>query len=194
MLGVPLSDYWQQSADATELAIYIVVANDALNGKKPTDTAEHPDLMLESRKNGSDGLLNTAVQSIAGIAKMAVFAASALTHGYIHTSILDGKTSIMCRARNGAMWDADFRPINGTAYDYEMPPLHRHCRSFMRPYFGGEVAKVNHETWLNSKTIEQQNSMLGKGRAELWRRGVITFKDMVDQTGRPLNLSDLKDL
>ncbi len=33
--------------------------------------------------------------------------------------------------------------------------------------------------------------MLGKGKADLWRRDVITFADMLDQSGRPLTLKNL---
>lgn len=40
-------------------------------------------------------------------------------------------------------------------------------------------------------TPEEQDKALGKGKADLWRRGVITFADMLDQSGRPLTLKEL---
>ncbi|MDE3957705.1 phage head morphogenesis protein, partial [Glaesserella parasuis] len=51
--------------------------------------------------------------------------------------------------------------------------------------------QINYENWLKSKSPEQQDQVLGKGKADLWRRGVITFADMLDQSGRPLTLKDL---
>ncbi|SUT93214.1 translation initiation factor IF-2 [[Actinobacillus] rossii] len=51
--------------------------------------------------------------------------------------------------------------------------------------------QINYENWLKSKSPEQQDQVLGKGKADLWRRGVITFADMLDQSGRPLTLKQL---
>ncbi|MDO9819619.1 phage head morphogenesis protein, partial [Glaesserella parasuis] len=51
--------------------------------------------------------------------------------------------------------------------------------------------QINYENWLKSKSPGQQDQVLGKGKADLWRRGVITFADMLDQSGRPLTLKDL---
>ncbi|MDD2164826.1 phage head morphogenesis protein, partial [Glaesserella parasuis] len=51
--------------------------------------------------------------------------------------------------------------------------------------------QINYENWLKSKSPEQQDQVLGKGKSDLWRRGVITFADMLDQSGRPLTLKDL---
>lgn len=52
---------------------------------------------------------------------------------------------------------------------------------------------TTYESWLKNKTEAQQDSILGKGKAELWRKGEITFRDMLDQTGRPLTLRELQD-
>ena len=34
----------------------------------------------------------------------------------------------------------------------------------------------------------------GKGRYDLWKKGKITFRDLVDQNGRELTLAQLKEL
>ncbi|MDE3987769.1 phage head morphogenesis protein, partial [Glaesserella parasuis] len=96
---------------------------------------------------------------------------------------------------------------------YQRPPLHPRCRSILqlvtkswkelgidaeempsstRASQDGPVSEqINYENWLKSKSPEQQDQVLGKGKADLWRRGVITFADMLDQSGRPLTLKDL---
>jgi hypothetical protein len=38
----------------------------------------------------------------------------------------------------------------------------------------------------------QQDDMLGKGRADLFRAGDITLRDLVSGQGRPLSLEELK--
>ncbi|MDP0246116.1 hypothetical protein Q7Z55_11735, partial [Glaesserella parasuis] len=93
------------------------------------------------------------------------------------------------------------------------PPLHPRCRSILqlvtkswkelgidaeempsstRASQDSPVSEqINYENWLKSKSPEQQDQVLGKGKADLWRRGVITFADMLDQSGRPLTLANL---
>ena len=53
--------------------------------------------------------------------------------------------------------------------------------------------RINYESWLHSKTHEEREQVLGKGKADLWQRGVITFSDMLDQSGRALTLRELQD-
>ena len=99
---------------------------------------------------------------------------------------------------------------------YQRPPLHPNCRSTLRlvtkswrelgldandipestrASMDGQVKdNLNYENWLKSKTTEQQDEVLGKGKAELWRKGIITFRDMLDQSGRPLTLKELKEI
>lgn len=63
-----------------------------------------------------------------------------------------------------------------------------------RASMDGQVKQgLTYEDWLKGKTPEEQDKVLGKGKADLWRRGVITFRDMLDQTGRPMTLKQLQD-
>jgi hypothetical protein len=47
-----------------------------------------------------------------------------------------------------------------------------------------QFLKMHDEKW--------QNEMLGKGKAQLWRDGKITLSQLLDQSGRPLKLSELR--
>ncbi|WP_424411224.1 phage minor head protein [Pasteurella sp. PK-2025] len=63
-----------------------------------------------------------------------------------------------------------------------------------RASMDGQVKEnITYEDWLKNKTKAQQDEILGKGKADLWRNGVITFRDMLDQSGRPLTLKELKE-
>lgn len=57
----------------------------------------------------------------------------------------------------------------------------------------GQVAReLNYEAWLKSKPEAFQKEVLGETKWQLWRDGKITsFKDLVDQTGRPLTVEEL---
>ena len=58
----------------------------------------------------------------------------------------------------------------------------------------GQVARgLNYEGWLRGKSRTFQDGVLGKGKAELWRSGGIkSLSQLVDQTGRPINLAQLQ--
>ncbi len=53
-------------------------------------------------------------------------------------------------------------------------------------------AKTTFNNFLVRKGKAYQDEMLGKGRADMWRAGKITLKDLVDGNGRPLTLAELK--
>ncbi|MDY0626702.1 phage head morphogenesis protein, partial [Pasteurella multocida] len=134
--------------------------------------------------------------------------------GEQHISTLDTRTSEVCRARDGLVWDLNQKPVGDHKVPYQRPPLHPNCRSTLRlimkswrelgfdvdeipestrASMDGQVkANITYEDWLKNKTKAQQDEILGKGKAELWRNGVITFRDMLDQSGRPLTLADLR--
>jgi hypothetical protein len=45
---------------------------------------------------------------------------------------------------------------------------------------------------LKRKGVEYQNEVLGVGRADLWRAGKITLRDLVSGSGNPLTLDQLR--
>jgi hypothetical protein len=49
------------------------------------------------------------------------------------------------------------------------------------------------EGWLSRQTQERQDDILGKGRAEMYRKGEITLNDLVNGRGRPLTIAQLKE-
>lgn len=50
----------------------------------------------------------------------------------------------------------------------------------------------NYEAWLKRKPVEFQKEILGQAKYDLWKRGKLTFKDLVDQSGRPLSVDELR--
>jgi hypothetical protein len=59
---------------------------------------------------------------------------------------------------------------------------------------GTVPADMTYEQWLKQKPESFQNRVLGQEKAQMWRDGEITFKDLVDQTGRPLTIEELQDI
>jgi len=65
-----------------------------------------------------------------------------------------------------------------------------------RNVLDGKVPQdTNYETWLKGQPVKVQNKVLGTTKAKLWRNGQVkSFRDLVDQTGRAKNLSELPTL
>ena len=215
--GQPLEAWWnKQRADLAfkfEGIIRTGVAEGKQNGQLATEVRE---LMSVSRRT-ADTLVITAVAKVADTAHEALRDANLdILQGEEHLSTLDMRTSTVCQVRDGKRWDLDKKPI-GHNIPYKRPPLHPRCRSILqlvtksweelgvqgmqemptstRASMNGQVdERVNYESWLNSKTAEEKEQILGKGKADLWQRGVITFSDMLDQSGRALTLRELDEL
>lgn len=57
----------------------------------------------------------------------------------------------------------------------------------------GQVAEdLTYEQWLKKKPVEFQKEKLGPAKYELWKKGKLTFTDLISQTGRPLTIDELK--
>jgi hypothetical protein len=117
--------------------------------------------------------------------------------------------SLICIAYSNAEWDLEGNPINGTTLPFNGgPPRHFNCRSLLvgisknatlRNRQGNRASdegpidrKISFDDFLKRKSNAYVDEMLGKGRADLWRSGSITLKDLVNGQGRPLTLKELQ--
>ena len=58
----------------------------------------------------------------------------------------------------------------------------------------GQVAEdLTYEQWLRKKPKAFQIEKLGPTKYELWKEDKISFTDLIDQTGRPLTVAELKE-
>jgi len=102
----------------------------------------------------------------------------------------------------------------GKKYPFKQVPLHFNCRSIILPItktfrelgldideipsgtrssIDGRVSNdTTFEQWFEGKSATFQESYLGKSRYQLFKDGKITFNDLVNQNGRTLSVSELK--
>lgn len=166
-------------------------------------------------------LVHNSVQTVANIARDMTFQQNRdILAGIQQVSTLDGRTTDICLAYSGAKWDMDYQPMDGTTLPYNNPdgtpgcPRHWNCRSVMVPVTksyadmgidlgeweggtrastGGQVdANMTMDQWLATRTPAQLDEQLGKGRAALYKRGVITLQQLLDVSGNPLSLAELE--
>jgi len=133
---------------------------------------------------------------------------------------LDSRTTILCRSYDGLKWKLpDYTPMGANGKAHIPPPRHFRCRSTMMPVLGGldaidrKVREMGMELepnvrasadgpvtgrlgtmqgWLANQSEQKQNAMLGVGRAKLWREGKVSLRQLVDNQGRTLTLTELE--
>ncbi|MDY2947086.1 MAG: minor capsid protein [Mannheimia varigena] len=215
--GMPLESWFEKQGAELSFKFESAIRQGLLEGRQTPEIAKATAELFGISRRHADTLVITAVAKVADDAHKALRDENLdLIKGEMHLSTLDTRTSTVCQVRDGKMWDTDYKPI-GHNLPYQRPPLHPRCRSILqlvmkdwkelgfddvknksestRASADGQVSdKTSYEDWLNSKSAEEQDKALGKGKADLWRRGVITFSDMLDQSARPLTLKELYSL
>lgn len=213
--GGPLKDWWQAQADDTSFKFANQVrqglANAETNQKiigRIVGTRTSPGIMDVARRNAAS-LVQTSVQAVANDARLTTFRANAdILLGIEQISTLDSHTTLICMAYSGAQWDLEGKPLNGSPPFLGGPPRHFNCRSVLvgisknailrnrkstRASDEGQISnKTTFDEFLKRKSKAYVDEMLGVGRADLWRAGKITLRDLVSGTGRPLTLTELQ--
>lgn len=128
--------------------------------------------------------------------------------GWKWVATLDTRTTLICGTRDGKVY-----PLDG---DVAFPPAHFNCRSTavfnvkdeydlgkdlegQRPSRGADGTKqiganTSYEEWLRKQPPEFQDEILGKDKADLFRKGNVPFDRFVDERGNPVSLDRLKEL
>lgn len=167
---------------------------------------------LGKSKRDAASIAVTAAGAIVSAVRQKFFEANAdVIKAYKYQATLDTRTSALCRAYDGLMWDANYEPI-GHSYPFRQPRINTHfnCRSTIIPVIKGvdELRNVppatrssmngyvpqdiNFNDWLKTQPKDVIEKTLGAGRAELFLQGKITMRDLITQQGRELNLTQLK--
>jgi len=120
-------------------------------------------------------------------------------------STLDGRTTAVCRARDGKTWPVDEGP---------RPPAHPACRSTTIPVvkslrelgikadtkdvkttrasMNGQVSsELNYDRWLRKQPKQFQEDVLGREKAKLFRAG-LKMDRFVDDGGREFTLKEIE--
>ena len=173
---------------------------------------------LEIAQRNAQTIVITATSSIANTSRMEFYKENEeVIRGYEHSSTLDSKTTFICASRDGSVWDTNGKPLNAKAKGFKMqtPPLHMRCRSVLIPVLkswkemgfdleelpigtrssldGYLPQNTTFEQWLKTKDKVFLDDYLGKGRAELYKSGKITLKDLINQQGKTLSIAKLKE-
>ena len=163
---------------------------------------------LNVSRTSAETMVRTALSHTSAVARNKTYEDNSdLIPYYEWVSTLDGRTSPICRVRDGQVWKVNNGPL---------PPAHLNCRSTTSPLFKEDVkvsgkkltkldqggtrasidgqvsADLDYNDWLKRQTKEFQVGVLGKAKAELFRKGDITMDKFVNNKGQELTLEQLK--
>lgn len=172
-----------------------------------TKARKYEDGILQINRRDAEAVIRTAVAHTAAVARAEVFEANDdIIKAVRWVSTLDGRTSAICRARDGQMYPVKSGP---------RPPAHFRCRSTVVPVtksyrelgldiddlpestrasMNGQVpGDQNYDQWLRKQPEAFQNEVLGPEKAKLFREG-LTMDRFVTRAGRELTLAELRAL
>lgn len=218
--GAKSGDWWRRQAGDVKFRFAAAVRQGIVAGetneaivRRVVGTAAKPGVMTTARSNARI-LVHASIQQAANDARLASFRENGdVIKGVRQLSTLDSHTTDICLAYSGGEWDLEGNPINGTTLPFNGgPPRHWGCRSVLVPItktfkelglnipeFPASVfasaegpTKLTMKQWIDTRTAEQLDEQLGKGRAQMYRSGKITLQQLLDLRGNPLTLAQLE--
>lgn len=220
--GAVSSDWWSKQSLDTAFKFAGEVRTGLALGEtneqivaRISGTRDTPGIMEISKRNAR-ALVHTSIQQVANDARLETFRQN---QDVIVTlrwfTALDGHVCPQCVARGDLRWknDEEHTPV-GHSVPWASPPIHFGDRCVLMPETkslrdlgldidepppgarasseGPVSAKTTIEDWLSRRTKAQQDEQLGEGRADLWRRGVITLQQLLSPEGNVLTLAQLQ--
>ena len=177
--------------------------SDVLKRVTGTKALQYTDGVNSINNRQAQAIINTAMSHASNTANQEYYQANSdIFSGIQWVSTLDGKTSSICKARDGKVY----------TFEYALyPPAHVNCRSSTvsvlksweaiglknpdsrtRASMNGQVAQTEtYQTWLAKQPHAFQDEVLGKARADLYRAGTPLDK-FVDSSGHTYTLAELK--
>lgn len=151
-----------------------------------TGALQYRDGQFAKDKRSAEALVRTATNHVHNRAQTALGEANPETFPrYRWVSILDARTTWICRSRAGNVYPTGKGPL---------PPAHWNCRSTVvyLSAFSNQEPEPRFETWLRRQHVDAQEEILGPKRYKFWKQGKLPLKRFTDPGGRPWTLEELK--
>lgn len=209
IFGVPLSEVWQRNGGDLSIRTAGVIRETAA-GQAPSDALLRRVLgsgpagretggLIQAAARHADALVHTTVAEATTDARLATWKANGVNAFRWH-AVLDENTTAGCALRHGLVYTIDtLEPVNHNIPIEREPPRHYRCRSILLPMAYADDIPVppdggqsTFREYFDGLTEAEQDRLFGQGRADLFRRGIITQSDLVGQSGQVLTLRELR--
>jgi SPP1 gp7 family putative phage head morphogenesis protein len=220
--GAPTSAWWAKQAEDTAFKFAAQVRQGIANNETQERIVRRivggkgePGIMDVSRRNAR-ALVHSSVMTAANRARLETFKRnSRLIKGVRWLATLDGHTCARCAALDGQAWDLDGKRLKDTTIDFMAPPIHWNDRCVLSPVpktfadiglnipeptdegqrassLGPIPGKTTFNDYFGRLSKAQQDDQFGPTRAQMWRDGKITVRDLVSGNGRELTLDEIR--
>jgi SPP1 gp7 family putative phage head morphogenesis protein len=190
--GVLLKDWLSGLPEATSARVRASIRQGFTDGRTSLEIAR--DIrgtrtrkgIMDISARGSEAMVRTAIAHTANAARDRTYGANRTIKQVQWLSVLDHRTSGICRARDGEIFAKNKGP---------RPPAHIGCRSTMIPVTERNRERVEaretYDQWLRRQSNDTQDDILGNRKGELFRGG-LTLDRFVDETGQEYTLDQLR--
>ena len=199
-------EWWNRQAETTAFRFSQAVRQGMTEGRTNQQIIATVRGFIDVSRRDAAALVQTATASVANRAREATFERNLdVIKRYRAVATLDTHTCPTCAPLDGLEWKPDGTKVGGHKFPLPAYPLHMNCRCLLVPIVldgdlggtrasdGGQVdGNLTFAGWLRRQSTEKQDEILGKGRAELYRKGTITLTDLVTASGNPLTLEQLR--
>lgn len=195
----------EQFGDAKARQITQTISDGIVQQQTNAEIAQALGELKPLHRRQVDALVRTVANGAADTAKRELYRENAdILKGERWTSTLDGRTSAVCRARDGELYPVGHGPRT---------PAHWNCRSVRVPVVKDELqipgfegerpvngadgpgtvsARTTYAGFLRSQPREFVDEVLGPERAKMFLSGKVKLSDMVNRYGEPLTLAELR--
>lgn len=209
--GATQKEWWSRQAVDTAWRYQTQVRQGIVNGEKLGDiVARVKDVVGVSQRN-AEALVRTSIVTVANEARQATYKENSdIIKGQEWVAALDIRTCPLCAIRDGKQWTLEGKPI-GHSIPFQAPPIHFNDRcaliavtktpqelgidvgelpQTLRASATGMTTDKTFDDWLKRQPKDKIEEVLGKGKADLWINGKVTF-DQLFKNGKPLTLEQL---
>lgn len=205
--GQFLRDHVRQLDTGTRARLVGALNDGMIRGDGAKQIAGSIRSVLDTTARNAETLTRTAITHVgSGVRRQMAAENSDIYRGEVWVSTLDLRTSAPCWGLDGTEFPVGVGP---------RPPIHYNCRSTMSPVLksideilgtkgagdfsradrasmDGQVpASTTFEDFLRRQSRADQDLVMGRSRAALWRSGRVPIKSFVDRNYRQLSLAEL---
>lgn len=195
VLGASPGEQWTRQGDALTRRLGDAIREAAVAAPSVATLRETITEIITVARRDAEALADVSSTSAAAQGRAEVARREGAI-GWQWFSILDMRTTTGCALRAGLLYTLDYQPMGHSIPIERPPPRHWGCRSQLLPLMRmpreGDIDLGSFDQWLAGLSPDEQDDVLGAGRAGLYRRKVITKADLVNQRGRVLTLKELR--
>lgn len=207
--GLPLGEWWKSQAANMSLTTRRAIQTGLVLGEHPSVIAARivpprgavtPAAWRQARAQAST-IVRTTTTAVHSEAALATYAGvgNRVTESYELLTARDSRVSKICAALDGEVYRYDDP-------DRKVPPFHLNCRTTTLPIINHQALGLkppgprspltlqSFATWLGKQPAATQRDVLGATRANWFREGKLTLRQLIDEDNRVLTLEELADV